>query len=511
MKSFEQSQGSRFAEMEEIFEIANKVDVSSSQTGAGGPVIYSDGDTAHVLNHDFHSIAFGATGSKKTRLYVAPLLAMLAKNGESMIVNDPKGELYRRFKPYLDQLGYPIHVLDFRNPTHGSRWNPFSIPCDLFKAGDEEKSDIYIRDVADCVYSELCQTTKDSFWPNNAKDYFTGLAQMVRNESQGDQLTMEAIRFANTVGGQMTKGGSYLKMYLKNLDPLSAAFMNLNETVHTADNTRKGIVSVFSQPMNLYGQESLRDMMSESDFSLADIGRQKTAVFIISPTERSVFNPIISAFVKQSYSALIDLVASQQADGMLPVRVNYVLDEFSNLPEIQDINNMITMARGANIRFNLVVQSIDQLFRSYSPEGARNIINNCEAWFVLRSKDTHLHRIVSEMCGTRFSEYSHHESPLVSSRTIQKLDKARGEVLLMISGLDPYITTLPDIDDYPFGLPKAQQWMPPAREKKARKVFDIRKVVKQQLKGVEKQDRQDIEKWLKEQRERMAEERKRKS
>ncbi len=496
MKSFEQSQGSRFAEVEEIVAISTRVETSSKEVSAGGPVIYSDGDTAQVLNHDFHSIAFGATGSKKTRLYVAPLLAMLAKHGESMIVNDPKGELYKRFKPFLEGLGYPIHVLDFRNPTHGARWNPFSIPCDLYKDGDEEKSDVYIRDIADCVYSDLCQTTKDSFWPNNAKDYFTGLAQMVRNESQGNQLTMEAIRFANTAGNQMGKGGTFLKAYLKAVDPLSAVFMNLNETVHTADNTRKGIISVFSQPMNLYGQESLRDMMAESDFSLTEIGRRKTAVFIISPTERSVFNPIISAFVKQSYSALIDLVASREADGMLPVRVNYVLDEFSNLPEIQDINNMITMARGANIRFNLVVQSIDQLFRSYSPEGARNIINNCEAWFVLRSKDTHLHRIVTEMCGTRFSEYSHQEQPLVTSRTIQMLDKARGEVLIMLSGLDPYITTLPDIDAYPFGLPKAAQTLPPAREKKARQVFDIRKVVKRQQGNAEKQNREDIEKWV---------------
>lgn len=494
MKSNVPQKSNRFSELHEFDEITKVIDCSSENYSAAGVTVYSDTKKSYILDHDAHSIAIGETGSMKTQRYILPAVYNIFNKGESAIINDPKGEIFKRMKGFLKKKGYPVYVLNFRDPQTGSRWNPFSIPCDLWKAGNIDKSNIYIRDIAKCIYSELANVTQDSFWSNTAIDYFTGLAQIVRDETSGEALTIENIRFTNSVGSERKDFSTYLKNYYDATDKLSEMTMNIEGTILAPNETRESIRSVFSQPLSLYIQESLRDMMCSSDFDIAEIGRKKTAVFIITPAERSIYNPIISAFVKQSYSTLIDLVASAQIDGKTPIRVNYILDEFSNLVRIEDFNQMITMARSSNIRFNLVIQSLAQLYKVYSPEEAENIMNNCEAWFIFRSKDSKLHQIVTEMCGKRIEEYTHEVHSLISPGDIQRLSKKRGEVLLLISGMHPFMTTLPAIFEYPFDLPATEDEVFKPRKKKSRDIFDIRENINRREFSINEDIKLSIEK-----------------
>lgn len=479
MKTYIDNQGSRFAEEHEIRNIAIEVDCSEDTISAGGVPVISDGKTAYIMNHDCHSVIFGATGSKKTRNIIQPTLACLVKNGESMVVNDPKGELYKKTKPLLDRQGYSTHVLNFRDPNSGSRWNPLTIVYTLYKEGKVDKSNMYLRDVAQCIYSKLAANCNDDFWTSTAEDYFVGLAQLLRDEVKENAFTIENIRLVHSLGNNNFATSRYINEYCGLKDQNSEMVANLNGTINAPNETRGGITSVFSQPLSLYSQNNLCDMLCESDFKFSEIGKKKTAIFLITPDERSAYNPIITTFIKLCYGVLIDTAESQECGGSLPVRVNFVIDEFSNLPAIPDLNAMISAARSRNIRFDLVVQSLAQLYKNYSETIAENVITNCEIWYVLRSNDSKLHSRIREMCGSHVSEYLHTEKPLIDTITIQRLDKERGEVLIKILGQYPFITELPDIDEYEFNMPDAEEVVFTLREPKKRKIFDIQKVTKE--------------------------------
>ena len=137
---------SRWARRDEIESSSLKIDLEAdSYEGAGLPVI-SDAKTAFIDNSDKHSIIFGSTGSKKTRLFCMPMINMMVKAGESFIVTDPKGELYAKTSGIAKENGYEIIVLDFRNIGEGDCWNPLEIPYELYHNGNKDLAMTLIND-----------------------------------------------------------------------------------------------------------------------------------------------------------------------------------------------------------------------------------------------------------------------------------------------------------------------------------------------------------------------------
>lgn len=73
-----------------------------------------------------HTLVIGTTGSGKTTTFVNPAIQILAesKTKPSMLISDPKGELYQLHAKKLKKAGYKVQILDLRNPYNSVRWNP---------------------------------------------------------------------------------------------------------------------------------------------------------------------------------------------------------------------------------------------------------------------------------------------------------------------------------------------------------------------------------------------------
>ena len=115
--------------------------------------------------------------------------------------------------------------------------------------------------------------------------------------------------------------------------------------------------------------------MSGTTFSMEEIGKEKTAIFLVVPDEKTTYHFLAALFISQCYESLLD-----QADackGTLPVRVNFILEEFCNMPQLDDIVPMLTAARSRNIRFHLVIQSYSQMKDKYNENVSRTIMDNC--------------------------------------------------------------------------------------------------------------------------------------
>ena len=139
-----------------------KVLYTDKESKHGGvPLIY-DKDGVYIDDSEFHTLVLGATGSGKTQTIVNPTVKMLMKAKESMIISDPKGEIYEDNYKLLKDHGYEVIVLNFRDPQKGSCWNPFHLPYKFQKEGNFDKANELLNDLATNIVVD--GQGNDPFW-----------------------------------------------------------------------------------------------------------------------------------------------------------------------------------------------------------------------------------------------------------------------------------------------------------------------------------------------------------
>jgi len=458
----------RWASEEEIKSSLYEVNLNSSNPQYGGVPLFAGSDSVYIDWTDTHSLIIGSTGSKKSRLIGMPALWLYANAGESFIATDPKAELYEHTLPLLKEKGYRVFVLNLRDPQRSNGWNPLEVPHRMYRAGQQDRAIQLITDLANCIVKE--SHAHDPYWQNSASDLLAGLLVTLFECGEKNEMHFKSLRalriqaFRNIGDGETPFIRDH---FLKRLDTGSIVCSLLSGTAEVTESTRSCIVSVFDQAMRpFFNQNSLIDMLSGSDLEMSEIGKEKTAVFLIIPDENTLYHRLVSVFVKQCYTELI-LEAQKQPSRTLPLRVNFLLDEFSSLPPISDFPSMITASRSRNIRFNLIVQSLNQLFQWYGND-SETIRGNCENWVYLHSREVTLLQEIIELCGMKSKDLA-----LVSVSILQTLDKDNGEAFVLHKRLHPFITRLPDISSYP-GIPhKAAEVWYPQNTRKAQSVFNL--------------------------------------
>ena len=216
-----------------------------------------------------------------------------------------------------------------------------------------------------------------------------------------------------------------------------AGFMNL-----TAENTRTCIESTFDQLTGLFSaSKALTDMMSNTTFTMEKIGKKKTAIFLVVPDEKTTYHFLATLFITQCYESLLDL--ADRYGGSLPVRVNFILEEFCNMPKLDDIVAMLTAARSRNIRFHIVIQSYSQMIDKYSENVSKTVMDNCGNLIYLHTREISFLEYISKLAGK--NEYGR---PLLSVSRLQHLQ--RSETVIFHDRCYPMVVQdLPLIFEYP--------------------------------------------------------------
>ena len=473
------SQETRWATSEEIRAAGTYVNTADKTYPVAGLPIMSDGREVYVDGQDHHTIIFGATGSKKTRLFCMPMLNLFAGAGESFIATDPKGELYAKTSGFVRSKGYKIVVLNFRNVGTGDMWNPLYIPYQLYKDGKKEEATSLLNDFVATISAPQMENNKDIFWPQMAQSYALANLMLLMECAKADEANVASL--GNLCSAEHCED---LVTLARNMTPDSIAGMNYRGVLTAPERTRDSILSVLYGMVGIFNtQKSLTNMLSGNTMDIRMFGREKTAVYIIMPDEKTTYHFLVTMFIKQVYEILI--AEAQSCPGMrLPVRVNFLLDEFCNLPRIPDMPAMISASRSRNMKFFLVAQSLHQLKGRYS-EDADTIKGNCENWVFLTSKELALLNEISELCGSVYTSQNYHRR-LISVSELQRLDKTKGEALIMHSRQYPFITEFADIDDYRYF--KGYDPVPiEAFKVPAAKIFPLKSFTDQVRRGTKKQ------------------------
>ncbi len=463
------------SEMKKAFKVA-KVDIAQETADVAGIPLINDGKSMWVDNGEFHNLVVGATGSGKTTALVHPLIHSLIKRGESMVVTDPKGEIYKEHAERLKSRGYNIIVLNFRDPNMGNAWNPLTLPYRLYKSGNVDKATELLDDVGSNIFKD--KKAQDPFWENSASDYFAGVALGLFQDAKEEEVNLNSISYATTIGEERFAGNStYIKEYFGLKGEQSSAYTFASNTINSPTDTKGGILSVFRGKIRLFAsREQLSEMLSHSDFEMASIGKQKTAVFMIIHDEKTTYHALATIFIKQCYETLID-VAQKSPNGKLPFRTNFILDEFANMPPLKDVTTMVTAARSRDIRMTMIIQNFAQLNDVYGKDDAETIRGNCGNLIYLLTTELAALEEISKLCGEKKSKEKDKtaSTPLVTVSDLQKMKM--NEVIIIRQRMGPFRTKLIPSYQIDWGkkFPKAEfverQTTPIA-------LFDLREFVK---------------------------------
>ena len=465
---------SRWAKDKEMKKVLQKVIPTSETSNAAGIPLINNGKEIWVDNGEFHNLIIGSTGSGKTQITVLPMVQVLAKKGESMIITDPKGEIYEKTSNMLREKGYNIVLLNFRDPQKGNAWNPFSLPYSLYKEGNTDKATELLDDLAaNILYEE--KNNNDPFWEKTSADYFTGLALSLFEDAKEDEINLNSINLMSTVGEEKYAGTTYMKEYFSTKNPAGSAYINVSSALNAPSDTKGGILAVFRQKIKLFSsRENLSEMLSHNDFDMKDIGRKKTAVFIIIQDEKKTYHSLVTIFIKQCYETLIDV--AQESGGKLPYRTNFILDEFANMPPLKDVTTMVTAARSRNIRFSFIIQNFAQLYQVYGKENGETIKGNCGNIVYLISSELSALEEISKMCGEVKSKEKDKtaSTPLITVSDLQRLKE--GEIVVLRTRMMPFRTKMTYNYQMDWGK-KYELASYPQRQKEPVHLFDLKSFV----------------------------------
>ena len=500
----------------------------------GIPIIAEEGKKDYKITFakPAHTLIIGTTGSGKTTTFINPTVQILAntKGKPSMLISDPKGELYALHAKSLIKRGYDVKVLDLRNPYCSIRWNPLEKPYEMYQEMlsledkvvvneeegyyvfedkiyydvNEKNAAVQVRKQAifDEVYEDLndicsvlcpVKSKNEPIWESGAKNFILAITLAMLEDSEKLELgmTKEKFNFYNVmkIATNTQNDCEDLIEYFAGRSPISKSVSLSKQVLDASDKTRGSYLSTIFDKLSLFSDMSICSLTSANEIDLGEIATKPTALFLQIPDEKETRHTLAGMVILQTYKALV-AKANTYPDLSLPRSVYLLLDEFGNLPQIHKLEQMITVGRSRRIWLALVVQSYAQLAKVYDDKSADIIKSNCNIQIFIGTTDLKTIDEFSKKCGNYSiiqknvsfsssnsgvgSSISVKERPLIYPTELQQLNSAKnmGNAIVNIFGFPPVKSKFtPSFKTRHFVLEKTNQLLSQGKYFNEEKVF----------------------------------------
>ncbi|MBE2977735.1 VirD4-like conjugal transfer protein, CD1115 family, partial [Priestia megaterium] len=362
----------------------------------------------------------GAPGSGKTQSYL--LTNLLAERNRSMVITDPKGEIYElsaKFKK--EQHGYEVRLINFKEMLKSDRYNPI----------DYITKEIDAEQVANTiVISSMADGQKADFWIKAEIALLKTLLLYVKYECPSEANLATVKRILTTHG----RTPEEMDEFFENLEPDHPAFSAYMNVRMAHEKVRDSIFVSLAITLSKFDASDVRRFTETSDFQLDDIGKRKMIVYVVLPVADSTWEPLTANFFTQMFQRLYD-VADKNFNN-LPVHVNLFLDEFPNLGKIPGYEEILATCRSYGISSSTIIQSFGQLIDKYNKEKAEAILGNCSLRYVLGVGDKLTSEYFADLIGkTTIEKSSKSISKNSKGGSDSKSDSYSGRQLIMADEL----------------------------------------------------------------------------
>ncbi len=347
-------------------------------------------------------------GGKTTQNYIPTIVYNIAVQrntgyGASMLITDVKGQLYNTTARTAQEAGYRTLVLNFRDVLSGVWFNPLykvNEAMEQYKAATDPMQQAISYGMAE-RYAKVCAASLvdnmgDANSKSSASDYFdetakgliTGLILLVSEYGVPNERHLISVfnLLLELNGQQAGKGGikeqmnqkSRLAIVMEDID--NERIKRYVGAVMSADSrTSMNVFSSALGKLTKFIDAEVEQMICQHspELSVNDFMEQPTIIYIICPDENTTRHFLAALFIRFFANDLIE-TAENKYRGVLPRKVLFMLDEFGNMPVIQDVDVLFAAIRSRGVRIMIALQSYSQLYKSYSREKAEIIKDTCQ-------------------------------------------------------------------------------------------------------------------------------------
>ncbi|MCF0106695.1 MAG: type IV secretory system conjugative DNA transfer family protein [Holdemanella sp.] len=438
----------------------------------GGAPVNKIGDRILYEVQPVHDLCVGTTRSGKSRKVVRQLVMIASMAEETMFFNDPKKEMYQDFHKYLEKKGYDVYCLDFRNPQYSNMWNPLSDISYMYSIGMNDEADQYASDQVASLVVDNGKT--EAIWIDGQKALIKALIEEVCSAPISEErknyfsvYQMMSI-LQQTVVMDNKKEKMLLSIYMESLKETAPSRIAYTPILVSPEKTRGSFMTSAIATLSPFTGQMLMKVLSRSEFDLHDFTKGKKAVFVVNPDEKNTYDGITAMFFDQVYQSLV-FEANKLSGRSLEKRVHMILDEFGNMPIINELQSKITVALSRKIIYHLYLQDFKQMNNIYGQDVATIIRSNCNLSYFISSADFDTceemskkfgeHDVwVDSMSGSYDSRsnpsgnsvsYAIHQRRLIDANELLNHNGAEtGEIFVHRTYLGPCRVNLPDCSSY---------------------------------------------------------------
>lgn len=331
-----------------------------------------------------HVLICGPTGSGKSSTFFIPNLLNIPQNS-SIIVTDPKGELYRKTRAYNESIGRQCMVFSPLDPQNSIPYNPLELAKDITEV--RELAQAIIINGANSVALAMGQTVNTSAeWTNMAVPLFVASLLYCKNK-----------------GGEFCNIQSALELILSKTeeelqetfseDPIVEMQYNIFKQASSSKKTLGSIKITLASNLQLFTDPKICMVTIGKGFNPKILRDKPTAIFIVCPEIKSSYvSPLMSVFYMQVLNKVMEYTGEN-------LQVYAMLDEFANVGVIPNFGRLASTCRSRKLSLAIGLQGIEQLEENYGQKAGENILNNLKTKIFYSGLAPTTARYASEICG----------------------------------------------------------------------------------------------------------------
>lgn len=176
------------------------------------------------------------------------------------------------------------------------------------------------------------------------------------------------------------------------------------ELMNKSDNERSGVLSTAMSFLGLYRDPIVSANTGVSEFKISDLMHHEDPVslyLVVPPSDLSRTRPLMRMIINQVGRTLTESLEFKDGKPVAAYRhrLLLLLDEFPALGRLDFFESALAFVAGYGMKVLLVVQSLNQLKKSYGPNNS--IMDNCHVRIVFTPNDNETAELISRMLGQK--------------------------------------------------------------------------------------------------------------
>ncbi len=328
---------------------------------------------------------YGASGSKKTRAFCVNMILQSAARKSSLVICDPKSELYEKTSDYLREQGYSVKVFNLVTPAASDSWN-----CLSEINGQELLAQLF----CDVIIKNTGSERGDHFWDSAEMNLLKALVLYVeRNYPKERRNIGEVYQLLAT---SEEKELNALFDVLPIGHPAKAPYSIFKQS---GESVRGGVIIGLGSRLQVFQNQDIRNITAYDEIDLELPGKQPCAYYCITSDQDSTFDFLSSLFLSFIFIKLVRYADEKCPDGALPVPVHVLGEELCACGVIPDLSRKISVIRSRNISMSCVFQNLAGLQNRYPNNQWQEILGNCDITLFLGCTDALTAQFISDRTG----------------------------------------------------------------------------------------------------------------